>query len=77
MRDDFAVFILTHGRADNMHTYRSLQRAGYTGRVVFVVDNEDNTVDRYKELYGEKNVYVFDKIKKDKESTRSRFYGSK
>ena len=67
MRDDFAVFILTHGRADNMHTYRSLQRAGYTGRVVFVVDNEDATVDRYKELYGEENVYVFDKIQKAKE----------
>ena len=67
MRDDFAVFILTHGRADNMHTYKSLQKAGYTGRVVFVVDNEDSTVDRYKELYGSENVYVFDKIKKAKE----------
>ena len=67
MRDDFAVFILTHGRADNMHTYKSLQRANYTGRVIFVVDNEDNTVDRYKELYGEENVYVFDKIKKAQE----------
>ena len=67
MRNDFAVFILTHGRADNMHTYRSLQRANYTGRVVFVVDNEDKTVDRYKQLYGEENVYVFDKIKKAQE----------
>lgn len=67
MRDDFAIFILTHGRADNMHTYKSLQRANYTGRVVFVVDNEDKTVDRYKELYGKENVYVFDKIQKAKE----------
>ena len=67
MRNDFAVFILTHGRANHMYTYKSLQRANYTGRVVFVVDNEDKTVDEYKRIYGAENVYVFDKIKKAQE----------
>lgn len=62
MRDDFVVFILTHGRADNMHTYQSLQNANYTGRVVFVLDNEDSTVDYYYAKFGKENCYVFDKL---------------
>lgn len=56
----FVAFILTHGRADRVYTYRSLKKFGYTGPIVLVVDNEDKTVDRYRELYGEQ-VYVFDK----------------
>ena len=67
MRDDFVVFILTHGRANNMHTYKALMRAGYTGKVVFVVDNEDKTVEDYYNNFGRENVYVFDKVAKAKE----------
>lgn len=58
--DDFAVFILTHGRADKVITYRTLERCGYTGPVYIVIDNEDKQADRYRELYGDK-VIVFDK----------------
>lgn len=36
MRDDFAVLILTHGRPEQQHTLRSLERSGYTGRVYLV-----------------------------------------
>ena len=59
--DNFVVFILTHGRADNVITFATLKREGYTGKVVLVVDNEDETVDEYKKRYGDENVYVFDK----------------
>ena len=45
MRDDFCVFILTHGRPDQVHTYDSLMKAGYTGKVYIVIDNEDKTAD--------------------------------
>lgn len=55
------VFILTHGRADTMKTAATLKRCGWTGPVYFIVDNEDSTVDRYRELYGAENVAVFDK----------------
>lgn len=65
--DNFVVFILTHGRADNLHTYKALQRAGYTGKVIFVIDNEDSTAEQYYNKYGKDNVYMFDKIKKSKE----------
>lgn len=44
---DFAVFILTHGRADSVFTYKTLKKCGYTGLVYFIVDNEDKMIDQY------------------------------
>jgi hypothetical protein len=54
MRDDFCAFILTHGRPDRVHTYKTLQRAGYTGKVYIVIDDEDKTADEYRKRYGDK-----------------------
>ena len=67
MREDFAVFILTHGRAENMKTLDTLNRCGYTGKWYMVIDNEDKTADKYYELYGRDRVIMFDKLKKSKE----------
>ena len=60
MLDDFAVFILSHGRADNVITYKTLQRAGYTGQVYIIIDNEDKQADKYYQNFGDK-VIMFDK----------------
>ena len=60
MLEDFAVLILSHGRADNVITYKTLQRAGYTGRIYIVIDNEDKQADRYYQNFGDK-VIMFDK----------------
>ena len=57
----FCVFILTHGRPDNVITLKTLKRCGYTGQLYFVVDNEDKTVDRYRKNFGAERVIVFDK----------------
>lgn len=57
---NFAVFILTHGRADNVITYHTLRRSGYTGKIYLIIDNEDKTAEKYRELYGE-DVIMFDK----------------
>lgn len=57
----FAAFILTHGRPDKVYTYATLRADGYTGPVYFIVDNEDRTVDRYREKFGADRVIVFDK----------------
>ena len=65
--NDFVVFILTHGRADNVYTYKALKRAGYTGKIILVIDNEDNDAEKYYSNYDKENVYMFDKIKKSKE----------
>jgi hypothetical protein len=57
---DFAAFILTHGRPNNVITYRSLRKAGYTGAIYIIVDNEDDTLSRYRTNFGDQ-VIVFDK----------------
>lgn len=57
----FVVFILSHGRAGSIKTIKTLKRAGYTGRVLIVIDNEDELGEDYKRIYGEGNVVVFDK----------------
>ena len=59
----FAVFILTHGRADNVVTYNTIRKHGYTGPIYFICDNEDEQLDDYKALYGVDSVKVFDKQK--------------
>lgn len=61
MRSDFVAFILTHGRPDRVYTYDSLMKAGYTGRVYLVVDDEDKTAPRYVEKYGADAVLRFSK----------------
>lgn len=38
------VYIKTHCRPDKQLTYQTLRRCGYTGEIVFVVDDEDKTV---------------------------------
>jgi len=60
VRDDFAIFILTHGRPDRVITLTALERAGYTGRVYLVVDDEDPTREGYQSKYGDK-VLLFSK----------------
>jgi len=59
--ENFAVFILTHGRPDNVITVKTLQGCGYTGPIYFIVDNEDKTVDQYIKNFGADRVKVFDK----------------
>lgn len=52
MRDDFAAFILTHGRPDKVFTYDTLRKAGYTGKIFIVIDDEDKTGDEYRRRFG-------------------------
>ncbi len=58
--DNFAVFILTHGRPDRVYTYKSLLKHGYTGPIYFIVDDEDKTLDAYLNKFGDK-VIIFSK----------------
>jgi hypothetical protein len=60
MATDFAVFILTHGRARNVKTYATLRKQGYTGPIYLIIDNEDDQADEYRRNYGDQ-VIQFDK----------------
>lgn len=62
MRSDFAVFILSHGRPDNVRSWKSLDKAGYTGKRYVIVDNEDKAIDQYKNNFGD-DLIIFDKGK--------------
>lgn len=57
----FAVFILTHGRPDNIITLETLNKSGYTGKTYLVIDNEDEQADKYFAKYGREMVIQFDK----------------
>lgn len=58
--EKFAALILSHGRPDNVITYKCLRRHGYTGKIYIIVDDQDETLSEYKRIYG-KQVIVFNK----------------
>lgn len=62
-RNNFVAFILTHGRADSVKTLRTARNAGYTGRIVLVLDDEDEQLDEYFANFGKDNCKVFNKQK--------------
>lgn len=41
---NYAIFICTHGRPDKQYTLETLRRCGYTGKIILIVDDEDDTV---------------------------------
>lgn len=62
MRNDFCIFILSHGRADKITTLTTIQRMGYDGHWFIVIDNEDKQADEYYKKYGKDRVVMFDKL---------------
>lgn len=60
-RNDFAVFILTHGRADKVETLKVLKKRGYTGKCYLVIDDEDDQAEKYYQKYGKDAVIMFNK----------------
>lgn len=52
--ENFCIFILTHGRPERVHTYDSLMKAGYTGKLFIVIDDEDKTANGYRQRFGDK-----------------------
>ncbi len=49
--NNFAVFILTFGRPDNIKTYKTLDRFGYTGKKYLICSTDDKKLDKYKSKY--------------------------
>ena len=60
MTNNFAVFIMVHGRPDKSWTYDSLRKQGYTGKIFLVADDLDETRHEYKKIYGDE-LLVFNK----------------
>tara|TARA_A100001515_G_C4567940_1_gene208778 strand:- start:128 stop:988 length:861 start_codon:yes stop_codon:yes gene_type:complete len=58
-KNNYCVFILSNGRPDDVITYKTLKKCGYTGKVFIVVDDKDSKIDQYKKNF--ENVIVFNK----------------
>lgn len=58
---DFVVFIISHGRADSIVTYKTLKKRNYTGRVYIIIDNLDTTRNQYENIFGKENIIIFNK----------------
>lgn len=58
----FTVFILSHGRPNNVKTLKALQKGNYTGDWYIVIDNEDKTANEYYKRFGRDKVIMFDKL---------------
>jgi glutaredoxin len=61
MRQDFCVFILTHGRPDKVKTLNTLKSSGYAGKTYLVCDDEDKKLNSYIKKYGKDMVLIFNK----------------
>lgn len=61
MRDDFAVFILSHGRANHLITLPTVLSSGYTGKWYIVIDDEDKQRQDYINNFGIEHILMFNK----------------
>lgn len=55
---NFAAFILTHGRPDNVTTIEALRSCNYTGEIYLIIDDEDETAEEYYKRFGKDKVFV-------------------
>lgn len=53
LRKNFAVLILSYGRADSVITIKTLRRCGYTGKIYLVVSDDDPQIDEYRKRYSD------------------------
>ena len=61
MNKEFCVFILSHGRPNNVYTINALKKHGYSRRIIIILDNEDKTQNEYIKIFGKENIITFDK----------------
>jgi len=61
------IFIISHGRPDDVVTYKTLTDAKVSIPIYIVIDNTDKYIDRYKYKYPGK-VLIFDKVEISKKT---------
>lgn len=60
MENNFCIFIISHGRPNDIITLKTLNKAGCTLPTFIVIDNEDKAATEYWEKY-QNQLHVFDK----------------
>ena len=72
-----AVFILSNGRPNDVITYQTLKKHGYTGEIYIIVDDEDKTLREYKENFKDKIIVFSKKDYRSKFDMMDNFTGNK
>ena len=62
---ELCLFILTHNRPNDQFTYENLLELGYTGDIYLVIDDEDPSIEEYKEKYDNLCIFNKDEIKNE------------
>ena len=71
------VFILSHGRANNIPTIQTLKNSGYTGQIKIIIDDTDQQRGQYEQNYPGM-VYVFNMAEAQRiTDTADNFTGTK
>ena len=60
MENNFCIFIISHGRPNDIITLNTLNKLGCKSKIYIVIDNEDKKADEYVLKYGDL-VHIFDK----------------
>ena len=68
-KEKFAIFILSHGRANEILTVKTLKKLHYTGDYYVVIDNEDDQEEIYRKKFGDKIIQFDKKAEADKTDT--------
>lgn len=64
--DKFAVIVLCHCRPNDTTTPATLRRRGYTGKIILLLDDEDDTIDQYRKNFPDYAIEVYSKDEKMK-----------
>ena len=67
-KKDYAVFILSHGRAKEIKTVKTLKKFGYTGEWFVVIDDLDKQRWLYENKFDKNHLIIFDKKKVAKQT---------
>ena len=58
---EFAIFILSHNRAEKIDTLDMLQKAGYNGSWYVVISTDNEQIEKYKQKIPQENLLIFNK----------------
>ena len=59
--NDFCIFIISNGRANNVVTWRTLDNKKSKYPRYIILDDIDTQIDDYKKKYGDDKIIVFNK----------------
>lgn len=57
----FCVIVLCHARPNDTTTPRTLRNFGYTGRIILLLDDEDDTIDQYRTNFPGLTIEIYSK----------------